>query len=101
MQPLEKFEMMDDSQEETRDPMAQLSFAYKRSEAALEGGMQEALSEGIRRAEAILFAAGEPLSAHQSVPPYPPVPSRVSASVSSPCPAIRQRPWTGRPGQPG
>ncbi|KCZ55285.1 SMC-Scp complex subunit ScpB [Hyphomonas chukchiensis] len=65
MQPLEKFEMMDDSQEETRDPMAQLSFAYKRSEAALEGGMQEALSEGIRRAEAILFAAGEPLSADQ------------------------------------
>ncbi|MBU1289025.1 MAG: SMC-Scp complex subunit ScpB [Alphaproteobacteria bacterium] len=65
MQPLEKFEMMDDSPEETRDPMAQLSFAYKRSEAALEGGMQEALSEGIRRAEAILFAAGEPLSADQ------------------------------------
>ncbi|MEH6695164.1 MAG: SMC-Scp complex subunit ScpB [Hyphomonas sp.] len=65
MQPLEKFEMMDDSPEETRDPLAQLSFAYKRSEAALEGGMQEALSEGIRRAEAILFAAGEPLSADQ------------------------------------
>ncbi len=65
MQPLEKFEMMDDLPEETRDPMAQLSFAYKRSEAALEGGMQEALSEGIRRAEAILFAAGEPLSADQ------------------------------------
>lgn len=65
MQPLEKFEMMDDSPEETRDPMAQLSFVYKRSEAALEGGMQEALSEGIRRAEAILFAAGEPLSADQ------------------------------------
>ncbi|WP_439620005.1 SMC-Scp complex subunit ScpB [Hyphomonas sp.] len=65
MQPLEKFEMMDDSPEETRDPLAQLSFAYKRSEAELAGGVEEALSEGIRRAEAILFAAGEPLSADQ------------------------------------
>ena len=65
MQPLEKFEMMDDSPEETRDPLAQLSFAYKRSEVELAGGVEEALSEGIRRAEAILFAAGEPLSADQ------------------------------------
>ena len=65
MQPLEKFEMMEDSPEETRDPLAQLSFAYKRSEAELAGGVEEALSEGIRRAEAILFAAGEPLSADQ------------------------------------
>lgn len=65
MQPLEKFEMMEDSPEETRDPLAQLSFAYKRSEAELAGGIEEALSEGIRRAEAILFAAGEPLSAEQ------------------------------------
>ncbi|MBU2604818.1 MAG: SMC-Scp complex subunit ScpB [Alphaproteobacteria bacterium] len=65
MQPLEKFEMMEDSPEETRDPLAQLSFAYKRSEADLAGGVEEALSEGIRRAEAVLFAAGEPLSAEQ------------------------------------
>lgn len=65
MQPLEKFEMMEDSPEETRDPLAQLSFAYKRSEAELAGGIEEALSEGIRRAEAVLFAAGEPLSAEQ------------------------------------
>lgn len=65
MQPLEKFEMMDDSPEATPDPVAQLAFAYKRSEAELAGGRAEALSEGIRRAEAILFAAGEPLSADQ------------------------------------
>ncbi len=65
MQPLEKFEMIQDSPEETRDPLAQLSFAYKRSEAELAGGVEEALSEGIRRAEAVLFAAGEPLSAEQ------------------------------------
>jgi segregation and condensation protein B len=65
MQPLEMFEMMDDSPDETRHPLAQLSFAYKRSEAELAGGVEEALSEAIRRAEAILFAAGEPLSADQ------------------------------------
>ena len=65
MQPLEKFETMEDSPEETRDPLAQLSFAYRRSEAELAGGVEEALSEGIRRAEAVLFAAGEPLSAEQ------------------------------------
>jgi segregation and condensation protein B len=65
MQPLEKFEMMEDSPEKMRDPLAQLSFAYKRSEADLAGGVEEALSEGIRRAEAVLFAAGEPLSAEQ------------------------------------
>ncbi|WP_373008607.1 SMC-Scp complex subunit ScpB [Hyphomonas sp.] len=57
--------MIQDSPEETRDPLAQLSFAYKRSEAELAGGVEEALSEGIRRAEAVLFAAGEPLSAEQ------------------------------------
>jgi segregation and condensation protein B len=65
MQPLEKFEMMEDSPEEARDPLAQLAFAYKRSEAELAGGVEEALAEGIRRAEAVLFAAGEPMSADQ------------------------------------
>jgi segregation and condensation protein B len=65
MQPLEKYQMTDEPLEETRDPIAQLSFAYKRSEAALAGSADEALSEGIRRAEAVLFAAGEPLSAEQ------------------------------------
>ncbi|WP_370271908.1 SMC-Scp complex subunit ScpB, partial [Hyphomonas atlantica] len=57
--------MTDDTPETDRDPIAQLSFAYRRSEEALAEGASEALAEGIRRAEAILFAAGEPLSAEQ------------------------------------
>lgn len=65
MQPLEKHLMTDDTAESDREPIAQLSFAYRRSEEALIEGASEALVEGIRRAEAILFAAGEPLSAEQ------------------------------------
>lgn len=65
MQPLEKHLMTDDTPEAERDPVAQLSFAYRRSEEALIAGASEAQVEGIRRAEAILFAAGEPLSAEQ------------------------------------
>lgn len=63
MQPLENLNMTDETPE--TDPVTQLSFAYKRSEAALTHDADAALSEGIRRAEAILFAAGEPLSADQ------------------------------------
>ena len=65
MQPLENHLMTDDTPDTDRDPIAQLSFAYRRSEEALAEGASEALAEGIRRAEAILFAAGEPLSAEQ------------------------------------
>ena len=65
MQPLEKLEMTDDTPEAGADPVAQLTFAYRRSEEALLESANEALTEGIRRAEAILFAAGEPLSAEQ------------------------------------
>jgi segregation and condensation protein B len=65
MQPLEKYLMTDDTSEPDRDPITQLSFAYRRSEGALNDGASDALVEGIRRAEAILFAAGEPLSADQ------------------------------------
>lgn len=65
MQPLENHLMTDDTSEPERDPVAQLSFAFRRSEEALLEGANEALVEGIRRAEAILFAAGEPLSAEQ------------------------------------
>ena len=65
MQPLEKYLMTDDTPETERDAVAQLAFAYRRSEEALTEGASEALVEGIRRAEAILFAAGELLSAEQ------------------------------------
>ena len=65
MQPLEILTPMDDSNEEEREALDQLAFAYKRSEAVLTGSEDELLAEGIRRAEAILFVSPEPLSAEQ------------------------------------
>lgn len=65
MQPLEKHADMDDAPKDVQDAVSQLSFAYQRGADALTGDADEALTEGIRRAEAILFAAGEPLSAKQ------------------------------------
>ncbi len=65
MKPLEKIETMPDQPHEDADLLAQLSEARARAEEDLRGGHDEALAEGVRRAEAILFAAGEPLSAAQ------------------------------------
>jgi segregation and condensation protein B len=65
MESLEKTNIMDDAPQNVQDAVSQLSFAYRRSEDALTGNADQALTEGIRRAEAILFAAGEPLSADQ------------------------------------
>ncbi|MFN7054704.1 SMC-Scp complex subunit ScpB [Hyphomonas sp.] len=48
-----------------RSPIDQLAEARKRAEDDLLGGRDAALAEGVRRAEAILFAAGEALSADQ------------------------------------
>ena len=66
MQMLEKFEMDDEMPAEKKpSAVAQLALAFRRSEEALHEDMNEALAEGVRRAEAVLFAAGEPLSATQ------------------------------------
>lgn len=65
MQPLEKFQMTHNTQNESRDALSQLSQAQARAEMDLLGGRDAALAEGVRRAEAVLFAAGEPLSAEQ------------------------------------
>lgn len=65
MQLSEKFKMTHDMAEDRRDAMSQLSQAQARAEADLLGGRDAALAEGVRRAEAVLFAAGEPLSAEQ------------------------------------
>lgn len=65
MQPSETFRMTHDMAEDRRDAMSQLSQAKARAEADLLGGRDGALAEGVRRAEAVLFAAGEPLSAEQ------------------------------------
>jgi segregation and condensation protein B len=63
MQPLEKQDPMDDTND-LPDAVEQLSFAQESAREVLEGS-DEALAQGVRRAEAILFAAGEPLSAEQ------------------------------------
>ncbi|MFN7179188.1 SMC-Scp complex subunit ScpB [Hyphomonas sp.] len=57
--------MTDNSTEPSRSAFDQLSQAQARAEADLLGGRDAALAEGVRRAEAVLFAAGEPLSAEQ------------------------------------
>jgi segregation and condensation protein B len=65
MQPSEIFKMTHDTADERRNAMSQLSDAQARAEADLLGGRDAQLAEGVRRAEAVLFAAGEPLSAEQ------------------------------------
>ncbi|MCA8902927.1 MAG: SMC-Scp complex subunit ScpB [Hyphomonas sp.] len=55
----------DDTPESKPSAVTQLAMAFRRSEESLHEDMQEALAEGVRRAEAVLFAAGEPLSANQ------------------------------------
>lgn len=64
MQPFETQPMTDEPAAE-RSALDQLAEARSRAESDLLGGRDEALAEGVRRAEAILFAAGEPLSAAQ------------------------------------
>lgn len=61
-------EKLEDAPEEIRDAVRQLSFAYKRSEELLQreaDGGADVIADALRRAEAVLFAAGEPLSAEQ------------------------------------
>lgn len=58
-------ENFDNAPEAIRKAVRQLSFAYSRSDTALGEGMTDKMAEALRRAEAILFAAGEPLSAEQ------------------------------------
>jgi segregation and condensation protein B len=65
MQPLEKIQMTHDMADDRRNAMSQLSDAQARAENDLLGGRDALLAEGVRRAEAVLFAAGVPLSAEQ------------------------------------
>lgn len=66
--PQMKDDMIEDEPEDIRNAVRQLSFAYRRSAETLsettDAGI-DASSEALRRAEAVLFAAGEPLSAEQ------------------------------------
>ena len=65
MQMLESLMTEDEMPETQQSAVAQLALAFRRSEDALHGDMSEALAEGVRRAEAVLFAAGQPMSASQ------------------------------------
>lgn len=66
MQMFEKIEMNDETPAENKpSAVTQLALAFRRSEEALHDDMSDALAEGVRRAEAVLFAAGEPMSATQ------------------------------------
>ncbi len=75
-------ESLDDAPEDIRQAVRQLTFAYKRSAQTLSAESPSAetlfeaqddnLAEAVRRAEAILFAAGEPLSAGQVAEALPP-----------------------------
>ncbi|MEM5517350.1 SMC-Scp complex subunit ScpB [Henriciella sp. AS95] len=66
--PQMKEDPMEDEPEDIRKAVRQLSFAYRRSAETLSEASDagiDASSEALRRAEAVLFAAGEPLSAEQ------------------------------------
>ncbi|MCA8905586.1 MAG: SMC-Scp complex subunit ScpB [Hyphomonas sp.] len=65
MQMLESLMTEDEMPETQKSAVAQLALAFRRSEEALQVDMNEALAEGVRRAEAVLFAAGQPMSASQ------------------------------------
>lgn len=54
---------IEDAPEDIRRAVQQLSFAYKRSAETLYEAEDDAMAEAVRRAEAILFAAGQPIEA--------------------------------------
>jgi segregation and condensation protein B len=54
---------IEDAPEDIRKAVQQLSFAYKRSAETIYEAQDEAIAEAVRRAEAVLFAAGEALEA--------------------------------------
>lgn len=54
---------IEDAPEDIRRAVQQLSFAYKRSAETLYEVEDDAMAEAVRRAEAVLFAAGQPLEA--------------------------------------
>ncbi len=56
---------IEDAPEDIRRAVQQLSFAYKRSAETLYEAEDDAMAEAVRRAEAVLFAAGQPLEASE------------------------------------
>ena len=56
---------IEDAPEDIRRAVQQLSFAYKRSAETLYEAEDDAMAEAVRRAEAVLFAAGQPMEASE------------------------------------
>lgn len=65
--PIDEFAAAD-----VRKAVRRLSMAFRRSQDTLEAGRETVEAEALRRAEAVLFAAGEPLSAEQVTACLPP-----------------------------
>ncbi len=63
MNKIEPIDDLDDAPEDIRQAVRQLTFAHNRAAETLFEVQDGGLAEAVRRAEAILFAAGEPLSA--------------------------------------
>lgn len=70
--PIKSTASIDEAPDEIRNAVKQLSFAYKRSAETLFEAEEGGLAEAVRRAEAVLFAAGEPLSAADIAASLPP-----------------------------
>ncbi|MEM1036001.1 MAG: SMC-Scp complex subunit ScpB [Pseudomonadota bacterium] len=70
--PMKSTASIEEAPDEIRNAVKQLSFAYKRSAETLFEAEEGGLAEAVRRAEAILFAAGEPLSAADIAASLPP-----------------------------
>ncbi len=68
----ETFDSEDRAPGDIREAVRQLSFAYERASRTLDAPRKSQMADALRRAEAVLFAAGEPLSAEavaQTLPP--------------------------------
>ncbi|MEN0077887.1 MAG: SMC-Scp complex subunit ScpB [Pseudomonadota bacterium] len=65
-------ETLDNAPEAIRRAVRQLSFAYSRSEEDLSTSKTEVMTEALRRAEAVLFTAGEAIAAEDLAETLPP-----------------------------
>ena len=65
MMPLERPMTDETDSEDVRKAVRQLSFAYQRTASEHRDALEDVMAEALRRAEAVLFSAGEPLSASQ------------------------------------
>lgn len=72
MTPLEQAMTDDTDSDNVRNAVKQLSFAYRRSASEHRSVVEDVMADAVRRAEAVLFAAGQPMSAAQIAEILPP-----------------------------